>query len=180
MRRRATGAVMMTAAILMVVETVVAGMAGAAGDNVAAARQGTARYHRLEVATAEGYGELADLAGLTCIEDAGGDGAMGVHYVNGALVGDGVIDESRPEALLYDTTGPRAKLLGVEYVVFLADWGQHRAAPQLFGQEFELVSSPNRYGLPPFYELHVWLWEHNPAGAFADWNPRITCGTASR
>jgi hypothetical protein len=29
------------------------------------------------------------------------EGAMGFHYVNGDLVGDGVIDAQRPEALIY-------------------------------------------------------------------------------
>jgi hypothetical protein len=29
--------------------------------------------------------------------------------------------------------------------------------------------------LPAFYELHVWLFKHNPRGLFDDWNPRVTC-----
>ena len=37
------------------------------------------------------------------------------------------------------------------------------------------VSEPNRYGLPAFYELHVWAWERNPSGNFADWNTLVTC-----
>jgi hypothetical protein len=31
------------------------------------------------------------------------------------------------------------------------------------------------YGLPPFYELHAWLWKFNPHGFFNDWNPRVHC-----
>jgi hypothetical protein len=23
--------------------------------------------------------------------------------------------------------------------------------------------------------LHVWIWEPNPSGLFADWNPSVTC-----
>jgi hypothetical protein len=38
-----------------------------------------------------------------------------------------------------------------------------------------LVPSPNRYGLPAFYEMHVWAWEDNPKGSFADWNTRVNC-----
>jgi hypothetical protein len=45
--------------------------------------------------------------------------------------------------------------------VALADWQKHhpeegRAAPVLEGQVLQFIDSPNRYGLPPFYELHVW------------------------
>ena len=47
--------------------------------------------------------------------------------------------------------------------------------PQLFGRTFALIGEPNRYGLPAFYELHVWLWQPNPSGMFADWNPNVTC-----
>jgi hypothetical protein len=48
-------------------------------------------------------------------------------------------------------------------------------APWLFGQKLKLVKAPNRYGLPDFYELHVWLWKTNPRGVFDDWNPRVSC-----
>ncbi len=43
------------------------------------------------------------------------------------------------------------------------------------GQLFNYVGSPNRYGIPAFYELHVWGWENNPAGVFADWNAHVSC-----
>lgn len=51
-------------------------------------------------------------------------------------------------------------------------------APSLFGQEFELVPAGNRYGLPDFYELHAWVWKHNPNGMFHDWNPTVSCAAA--
>ena len=35
--------------------------------------------------------------------------------------------------------------------------------------------APNRFGLPPFYELHVWAWRDNPNGSFVDWNTRVSC-----
>jgi hypothetical protein len=38
-----------------------------------------------------------------------------------------------------------------------------------------LVPEPNRYRLPAFYELHVWAWEDNPNGSFADWNTLVSC-----
>jgi hypothetical protein len=43
------------------------------------------------------------------------------------------------------------------------------------GQHFHYVGSPNRYRLPPFYELHVWAWRDNPHGMFVDWNPEVSC-----
>jgi hypothetical protein len=40
-------------------------------------------------------------AGIACI-DKPGVGAMGVHYVNGALVGDPTENASAPEAVVYE------------------------------------------------------------------------------
>jgi hypothetical protein len=151
-----------------------AGAAGGHGSHLAELRQATAHFHRFAVAQDAGYGEFADAAGVTCIEDPGGAGAMGVHYVNGGLVGDGEIDATQPEALLYDFSGPRPRLLGAEYVVFVADWDGPEP-PELFGHAFHFVGAGNRYGLPPFYELHAWVWHDNPSGTFNDWNPRVDC-----
>jgi hypothetical protein len=25
------------------------------------------------------------------------------------------------------------------------------------------------------YVLHAWIWKHNPAGMYEDWNPLVTC-----
>ncbi len=107
---------------------------------------------------------------------------MGQHVVNGALVGDGAIDAGRPEALMYETRHGRSELVGVEYIVPAADWhASHATPPVLDGQTFHYVGSPNRYALPAFYELHVWAWRRNPHGAFADWNPHVSCeGAAER
>ncbi len=145
------------------------------GRDLAEARSATARFHDFDKAVADDRFALEDRAGLTCIEDPGGAGGMGVHYVKGSLVGDGEIDVRKPEALLYDLSGSEPRLLAVEYVVFVADWGEDRDPPVLFGHEFHLVEAGNRYGLPPFYELHAWIWSHNPTGMFEDWNPRIGC-----
>jgi len=59
-----------------------------------------------------------------------------------------------------------------------ADWDSAHsdgAAPVLVGQHFHYASSPNRYRLPAFYELHVWAWKSNRSGTFTDWNPAVTC-----
>ncbi|MEO8127227.1 MAG: hypothetical protein ABJF23_23220 [Bryobacteraceae bacterium] len=103
-------------------------------------------------------------------------GAMGIHYINGDLVGDGEVDATHPEALIYEPTEDGLRLVGVEYIVDAATWmKKHDAPPMLEGQAFQLVGSPNRYGLPAFFELHVWAWRDNPNGAFADWNTHVTC-----
>jgi len=134
-------------------------------------REATRQFIDVNAATAAGYGPF-----LGCI--SGPDhGAMGVHYVNGPLVGDGEIDASRPEALIYEPSNGRMRLVGVEFIVDAATWlsNHDNSPPVLEGQTFQFVDSPNRYNLAPFFELHVWAWRHNPNGAFVDWNNQVTC-----
>ena len=53
---------------------------------------------------------------------------------------------------------------------------QHPGSPpQLMGQLFHLFESPNRFGLPAFYTLHVWAWKENPTGTFVNWHQGISC-----
>jgi len=95
-------------------------------------------------------------------------------------VGDAAVNAATPEALVYEPQrNGRLRLVAAEYVVFQSAWDEaHSSPPVLFGREFELVEAPNRYGLPSFYELHAWIWKHNPAGMFDDWNPRVSCAAA--
>lgn len=107
------------------------------------------------------------------------EGAMGVHYINGPLVSDGELVATKPEALMYEASRGRTRLLGVEYIVDAATWHKaHASPPVLEGQSFQFVGAPNRYNLPAFYELHVWAWRNNPSGTFVDWNPRVSCDGA--
>jgi len=109
---------------------------------------------------------------------SGGDyGAMGLHFVNMNRVGDGLIDERTPEILLYEPTpNGRLRLTGADYLVLAADWNKNHAhAPELNGQLFHFFDAPNRFGLPPFYTLHVWAWKDNPLGTFTNWNPNVSC-----
>lgn len=104
-------------------------------------------------------------------------GAMGVHYVKGSLL-DTRLDPSQPEALMYEVSNGRARLLGVEFIVDAASWfadPENEGLPVLEGQAFQFVDAPNRFNLPAFFELHVWAWRDNPDGAFVDWNTRVTC-----
>jgi hypothetical protein len=129
-------------------------------------RQATADFRDVNAAIAAGYSSAG-----SCV--SGPEvGAMGIHFPNGALIGDGVLDPQRPEILVYEQRNGRLRLVGVEYLVFAST---QTAPPVLMGQHFHYVGSPNRYGLPPFYELHVWAWKDNPHGMFVDWNPAVSC-----
>jgi hypothetical protein len=173
MTRGRVGIIAVVAAIAVVVAAYA--VTRSSGDSAAikAAKTATKPFAQLSAADAAGYQILADKDGVTCIKDAGGAGAMGTHFVKGALVGDGLIDASHPEALLYDRAH-NDKLMGVEYVVLFKDW-KGAQPPTLFGQKFNATTQPNRFGLPPYYSLHAWLWQDNPAGKFASWNPRVDC-----
>ncbi len=104
------------------------------------------------------------------------EGAMGVHYGNAALLEDGVLDATRPDVLVFEPRNGRLHLAAVEYVVLAEQWdAANEHPPVLQGQHFHFVAAPNRAGLPPHYELHVWAWRRNPNGTFADWNPRVRC-----
>jgi hypothetical protein len=134
-----------------------------------AVREATAQFNDVRKAQAAGYGVFHG-----CVSGQQ-EGAMGVHFANPSLV-DGAVELGQPEALLYEPKGDELELAGVEYVVIAEAWNaSHPAPPVLMGQLFNFVSAPNRYGLPAFYELHVWAWERNPSGMFADWNPRVSC-----
>lgn len=133
-------------------------------------RDATEQYQDVAAAEAAGYGLFHG-----CVSSPQ-EGAMGVHFVKGELVGDGALDATQPEALLYEFRGNQARLVGVEYVVLADDWNANNDMPPVLGgQLFNLVGSPNRYGIPAFYELHVWAWKGNTLGTFVDWNPKVTC-----
>jgi hypothetical protein len=191
MKRLRSAVLMITTGLLL------ASQAGAAfacgqcdpGGTMAAAHAVTAKYHSLNLAKKSGYSILADAAGVTCIAEPQ-MGAMGVHYVQGDLAKDPSIDAARPEALVYapDSHGG-LHLAALEYVVIKSDWDAKQpqppslgvdaretaAPPILFGHEFNFTDAPNRYGLPPFYSLHAWIWKDNPAGTFEMWNPSVNC-----
>ena len=139
---------------------------------VAKVRSATRRYKDINVAVAEGW-----VPATPCVSGPN-DGAMGVHYVLPERVGDGVLRADQPEALIYEPLpGGRLRLVGVEFIVIAETWNTQNpdAQPALEGHLLNLVAEPNRYRLPAFYELHVWAWERNPNGAFADWNTVVSC-----
>jgi hypothetical protein len=138
---------------------------------IKAVREALERFRDPSRAMAEGYAPM-----LGCV--SGPDrGAMGVHFVNGSLVGDGALDVALPEALVYEpTSGGGFRLVAAEYIALADMWNAKNAAPpELMGQLFHLTESPNRFGLPAFYALHVWAWRDNPSGSFVNWNPKVSC-----
>jgi hypothetical protein len=142
------------------------------GQNLTDVRAATAPLANIDVAIAAGYGKVKG-----CAQNPG-VGGMGQHYVKGDLVGDPALNPLRPEALVFEPRGDGSyRLVAVEYIVIKADWEKANGAtvPRLYGQSLELVTAPNPYELPDFYELHLWLWKSNPLGLFSDWNPRVSC-----
>jgi hypothetical protein len=136
-------------------------------------RNATAQYRDLNVALAQGF-----VPATPCV--SGPDaGAMGVHFVLPARVNGGILNAEQPEALIYEPMANGAmRLVGVEYIVLASTWAANNpggAVPALDGNLLNYIEAPNRFGLPAFYELHVWAWEHNPKGSYADWNTLVSC-----
>jgi hypothetical protein len=141
-------------------------------DLVRVVREATDRFHDVDVAKSEGYGLL-----FGCV--SGDDsGAMGLHFVNLALVGDPTLDPRRPEIVIYEPKpNGGVRLIGADFLVFKADWDalHPNEPPQIMGQLLHLFESPNRFGLPDFYTLHVWAWKDNPTGTFVNWHAKVSC-----
>lgn len=134
-------------------------------------RESTAQFINVNNLKGTGYAPV-----FGCV--SGPDhGAMGIHYINMGLVGDGVLNKYTPEALIYEPVGNARRLVGVEYIVDAETWlaNNNNTPPQLEGQDFQFVPAPNRFGIPSFFELHVWAWRDNPQGAFVDWNNNVSC-----
>jgi hypothetical protein len=145
----------------------------AQGALLQAVRESTGRFKDVSAAEAEGYSLL-----FGCV--TGPDsGAMGLHYVNLSLVGQGLVDASRPQIVIYEPKpGGHLELIGADFLVLADQWDKAhpgQGAPQLMGQLFHYFEAPNRFGLPPFYTLHVWAWKQNPNGAFVNWHPNVSC-----
>lgn len=95
---------------------------------------------------------------------------MGFHYVNPAYAS---ASSELPTALLYVPSGNQLRLVAVEWVVFDADQDMEAdESYSLFGQTF---LGPMSHGIPIHRELHVWTWQGNPSGTFAQTNPNVVC-----
>ena len=143
---------------------------------VEAVRQSTAGFHDFREAERAGYTLM-----FGCV--SGPDwGAMGLHFVNPSLIGDDVVDAARPEIVIYEPLpNGRKRLIGADFLVLKEAWdATHSSPPELMGQLFHLFEAPNRFGLPPFYTLHVWAWKENPTGTFVNWHSNVSCDAFKR
>ena len=160
--------------VLLTLQLPLIAMAGSPEDSplVEKVRIATAPFRDINVAIAQGW-----VPATPCV--SGPDtGAMGVHFVLPARIGGSAPNAQQPQALIYEPMQNGAmRLVGVEFIVLADAWAMSNpsSVPSLDGNLMNYIGAPNRYGLPAFYELHVWAWEHNPKGSFADWNTLVTC-----
>lgn len=141
-------------------------------QQLAAVRAATAQFHRVESALDAGYISTMECAALP------GVGAMGVHYIKPSLMGDAGYDPLQPEVLVYEPQEDGTfKLVAAEYLIFRAPWeaAGNTDRPMFGDVPFVESFGEQAHGLPDHYELHVWLWRHNPEGMFAQWNPEVSC-----
>ena len=163
-------------------------------------RAATEKYQDVDVALADGY--LRDPTNL-CAHAGDEDlpaqlGAMGVHFFRPDLLGitateprvngNGThTDFLKPSVLVYypDETGAM-KLGAVENLVWEDAWraAGNEGPPEFHGYQYwHRIDNPitthadEAHMFEPHYELHVWLYQENPAGLFAQFNPRVSCDT---
>nr|MBA2627367.1 hypothetical protein [Gemmatimonadales bacterium] len=135
-------------------------------------RRLTAPYHNLDKAIAAGY-----VLDAQCVSNPT-LGAMGYHAPNPTLRNDATISLLQPDVLLYERmANGQYRLNGVEYFVLKSTWdaahgGATAAPPTLFGASVPLS---NHQPFGQHYELHVWIFQHNPSGMFSSWNPTVSC-----
>lgn len=152
-------------------------LSSAQGALLDVVRQATQRFKDVSVAEAEGY---ALQFGCVTGPDAG---AMGLHFVNMSLVGAtssgaSPLDARHPQIVIYEPTpSGQLQLIGADFLVLADEWNKvhNGAPPELMGQLFHYFETPNRFGLPAFYTLHVWAWKDNPTGTFVNWHQNISC-----
>ncbi len=165
-----------TAALLMTAALAIAGSGAAVaqGDRAWASlddiRVATGAYHSLDAAIADGFAPfgLDDPEVATCFDNE--TGGMCVHYVRNI---DDSVSVADPEAMVYELTPDGAtRLVAVEYIVpqeFVEDEdGNIVSLPSLMGQDF------HKHSFLPVYILHAWVWDENPAGVYADFNPNVS------
>lgn len=126
---------------------------------LARARSGSARFHDIAQAEAEGYVSI-DFC----------EPGEGCHWVNFSLV-DGVFDPEHPEVLLYvHGSGDSGwRLVAVEYLVPQAF--SPGGPPEGFSGDADTWRDESEaQGL---WELTAWIWLNNPNGMFEQHNPKV-------
>lgn len=137
-------------------------------EMLSALREATDEFHQLSVAEEAGYELGSDCVAIPNL------GGMGYHYVNFPAI-FGTYDPTMPQALLYEKMkNGKMRLVGVEFVIDQATWDAEHDGPPHFGsREFDF---DNAEALPfTNYQLHIWIWKHNPNGIFQKFNPNVSC-----
>jgi hypothetical protein len=136
------------------------------------------KYRDPITALREGY-----LSTVGCMDfpEAGGEGemayekgAMGVHFLNPALIGP-TLDPLKPQVLLYEWVGDELHLTGAEWFAPVAVTPE---APSIFGRTLDGPMEGHEPILPKelhHWDLHVWLWKDNPNGLFHPTNSAVHC-----
>lgn len=124
-----------------------------------------AKYHDMRTALDHGYKFVGP-----CVSDPE-LGGMGDHYSRDADNdfgrGDGTHALERPQYLVYapQKDGSR-RLAALDYTVPYEKWPSDKA-PEFFGIPF---TRNDGFGV---WMFHIWLYQGNPAGTFANFNPRV-------
>lgn len=142
-------------------------------QDLARARRATAAYHDADTARAAGYEQVSP-----CVDGRPKfDGAMGVHFLRHDLLQDPDLDVEQPELLVYFPTDEGLRLVALEWMRIDGDGDLETDddRPRLFGEPFKGPMPGHGEGEPVHYDLHAWVWQNNPDGTFADWNPKLRC-----
>ena len=133
-------------------------------NDLARLRAATQPYHNLDSAVAVGYPrEVKD-----CLVHEH-HGAMGFHHVNRSYL-DTKREVARPQILLYERMPDgKYRLNGVEFIIPYRLWPRDSVAPIMMTQQMHKEDN-----LKIWY-LHVWAWQNNPDGVFANFNSGVSC-----
>ena len=156
---------------------------------LASLKQLTAKFHDLDVATNAHYALFSNerTAPDGCISDLKA-GGMGYHYGRLDNLGDDAVELLDPEFLVYAPKdgphvdgAPRTRLAAFDYFIpYSPKWpgpddATFKRAPSF--RDFpttqalgDLAFAPSRFG---GWMIHIWLWEQNPDGMFANWNTSV-------
>jgi hypothetical protein len=124
-----------------------------------------AKYQNVETALEHGYEFVPP-----CVSDPE-LGGMGDHYSRNADDdfgrGDGTYAVERPQYLVYAPrpNGSR-RLAALDYTVPYEKWHSDKA-PEFFGIPF---TRNDGFGV---WMFHIWVFQPNPAGIFANFNPKV-------
>ena len=157
------------------------------------------KYRDVNVAKAEGFTTDNKCVTAEMLGHPASEGTMGLHYVrrdmlglppkpappgSGRVSGTGTHTDFREPAMLVYEPQPDGslQLVAVENLVFADAWHARSKAPPTFhGRTYPLLrddpatSVDEAHGWQPHYEQHLWVFRDNPNGAYAPFNPNVTC-----